>query len=54
MDTKEYNQDELEAPQWLNEEFFENIIKKSDQNDKIKVKNFYIFLSNFQKFAFFR
>lgn len=32
-----YNEDELVPPIWINEEFFEKVLKKYEQNDKIKV-----------------
>lgn len=32
-----YNEDELVPPIWINEEFFEKVLKIYEQKDKIKV-----------------
>ncbi|KAL5291261.1 hypothetical protein ACFFRR_010583 [Megaselia abdita] len=34
----QYNEDELHAPEWMNKEFFEKILRETDSDDSIKVQ----------------
>ncbi|KAL5284437.1 hypothetical protein ACFFRR_006625 [Megaselia abdita] len=36
---EEYNEDELVAPEWLNEEFFEKILNETEREKNVKVKS---------------
>lgn len=34
-----YNEDELVPPQWINKEFFENVLKQYENKENIKVSS---------------
>ncbi|KAL5291260.1 hypothetical protein ACFFRR_010582 [Megaselia abdita] len=38
MVEEQYNDDELHAPEWMNKEFFEKILRETDNDDSIKVQ----------------
>lgn len=37
VETELYNKDELHAPEWMNFEFFEKILRETEKDDSIKV-----------------
>lgn len=34
-----YNKDELNAPEWMNIEFFEKILRETEKDDSLKVSS---------------
>lgn len=37
MDGEEFNEDELCAPEWMNKEYFEKILRDTSKDDTMKV-----------------